>query len=100
MEASTKAQRELENIERQIETLEAAAGDNKEARARLQRLHAQGNQLRPQMYAHLDAWQKTELARHPQRPYTLDYVERIFTDWSELHGDRSFADDPAIIGGI
>jgi acetyl-CoA carboxylase carboxyl transferase subunit alpha len=100
MEASTKAQRELENIERQIEALEAAAGDNKDARARLQRLHDQVKQLRQQVYAHLNAWQKTELARHPQRPYTLDYVERIFTDWSEVHGDRVFGDDPAIICGL
>ncbi|MCI0348814.1 MAG: acetyl-CoA carboxylase carboxyltransferase subunit alpha [Acidobacteriales bacterium] len=100
MEASTKAQRELANIERQIETLEAAAGDNKEARARLQRLHEQVDQLRQQVYANLNAWQKTELARHAQRPYTLDYVERIFTDWSELHGDRGFGDDPAIICGM
>jgi len=50
--------------------------------------------------AHLTAWEKTELARHPQRPYTLDYVERIFTDWSEIHGDRGFADDPAIVCGM
>jgi len=40
------------------------------------------------------------MARHPQRPYTLDYVERIFTDWSEIHGDRGFADDPAIVCGM
>ena len=48
----------------------------------------------------LSAWEKTELARHPQRPYTLDYIERIFTDWSEIHGDRGFADDPAIVCGM
>jgi len=100
MEASTKAQRELANIERQIETLEAAAGDNKDARARLKRLHDQVSQLRQQVYAHLTAWQKTELARHPQRPYTQDYIDRIFSDWSEIHGDRSFGDDPAIICGM
>jgi acetyl-CoA carboxylase carboxyl transferase subunit alpha len=100
MEASTKAQRELANIERQIESLEAAAGDNKEARARLQRLHEQVELLRQQVYANLNAWQKTELARHPQRPYTQDYIDRIFTDWSEIHGDRVFGDDPAIICGM
>lgn len=100
MEASTKAQRELANIERQIESLEAAAGDNKEARARLQRLHEQVELLRQQVYSNLNAWQKTELARHPQRPYTQDYLDRIFSDWSEIHGDRTFGDDPAIICGM
>src|SRR5256885_2280812 len=100
MEASTKAQRELENIEKQIAVLEAAAGDNQEARSRLKRLHEQVNTLRQQLYAQMDAWQKTELARHPQRPYTLDYIERIFPDWSEIHGDRFFGDDPAIVSGM
>ena len=100
MESSTKAQRELENIERQISSLEAAAGDNQEARARLQRLHDQVEALRRQISAQQSAWEKTELARHPQRPYTLDYVERIFTEWSELHGDRNYGDDAAIVCGF
>ena len=100
MESATKAQHELERIEQQIEQLEALAGDNQEAHRKLQQLHERVNALREQIYAHLNAWEKTELARHPQRPYLLDYVERIFTDWSELHGDRAFGDDPAIICGM
>jgi acetyl-CoA carboxylase carboxyl transferase subunit alpha len=96
----SKAQRELESIEKQIQQMEAVAGENVEARQRLQKLHEQVNQLRRQMAAHLTAWQKTELARHPQRPYTLDYIERIFTDWSEVHGDRGYGDDPAIVCGM
>ena len=52
------------------------------------------------IFSSLTAWQISQLSRHPQRPYTLDYIERIFTDFHELHGDRSFADDPAIVGGI
>ncbi len=100
MDPATKAQRELANIEREIERLEAAAGNNQEAHRQLHRLHAQVEALRQQLYANLTAWQKTELARHPQRPYTLDYVERIFGGWIELHGDRGFADDPAIVCGI
>ncbi|HZR28273.1 MAG TPA: acetyl-CoA carboxylase carboxyltransferase subunit alpha [Terriglobales bacterium] len=100
METSAKTQRELENIEKQIEQLQSAAGENQEARARLQRLHEQVNTLRQQLHSHMDAWQKTELARHAQRPYTLDYIERIFTDWSEIHGDRFFGDDPALICGM
>src|SRR3954468_5306566 len=97
---ATKAERELENIEKHIAQLEAAAGDNQEARQRLAALHTQVAQLRRQIHSQSEAWQKTELARHPQRPYTLDYIDRIFSDWSEIHGDRSYADDPAIICGM
>jgi acetyl-CoA carboxylase carboxyl transferase subunit alpha len=100
MESAIKAQHELERIEQQIEQLESLAGDNQAAHRKLQQLHERVNALRLQIYAHLNAWEKTELARHPQRPYLLDYVERIFTDWSELHGDRAFGDDPAIICGM
>jgi len=100
MDTATKAQRELQNIEREIERLEAAAGDNPQAQRQLRRLHEQVEALRQQLYARVTAWQKTELARHPQRPYTLDYAERIFTGWTELHGDRGFADDPAIVCGM
>jgi acetyl-CoA carboxylase carboxyl transferase subunit alpha len=99
-EPSPKAQRELENIEKHIAQLEAAAGDNKEARTRLLRLHEQVKTLRRQLSSRLTAWQKTELARNPQRPYTLDYIQLIFTDWSELHGDRAFGDDPAMVCGL
>jgi len=100
MDPTSKAQRELEDIEKQIEHLESAAGDNQEARGELRQLQEQVAELQTQIHAHFDAWQKTELARHPQRPYTLDYVDRIFTDWSEIHGDRGFADDPAIVCGM
>jgi len=99
MDPSTKAQHELENIEKQIERLESQAGSNEDARRQLEDLHEQIHALREQFYVHL-AWRKTELARHPQRPYTLDYIERLFTDWSEIHGDRLFADDPAIVCGL
>ena len=63
-------------------------------------MHERVNDLRREISSHLNAWERTELARHPQRPYTLDYVERIFTDWSEIHGDRGFRDDPAIVCGM
>jgi acetyl-CoA carboxylase carboxyl transferase subunit alpha len=99
-ETANRARQELERIEKQIGQLEAAAGDNVDARRELQKLHEQVNALRQQMYAHTEAWRKTEIARHPQRPYTLDYIERLFTDWSELHGDRAFGDDPAMLCGM
>jgi acetyl-CoA carboxylase carboxyl transferase subunit alpha len=95
----SRAEHELGQIEEQIEKLEAAAEDDA-ARQQIQLLHNRIDALRNQMSAHSTAWDKTELARHPQRPYTQDYIERIFTDWSEIHGDRSFADDPAILCGM
>jgi len=100
METAAKAQQELERIEEQIQQLESVAGDNQDARKNLAALHEQVNALRQQVFAYLNAWQKTELARHPMRPYTLDFIEYLFTDFSEIHGDRGFGDDPAMIVGI
>ena len=100
MESAAKAQQELERIEKQIEQLDSVAGQHHDARRQLQSLHEQVAALRKQIEAHSHAWRITELARHPQRPYTLDYVERIFSDFSELHGDRGQGDDQAIICGM
>ncbi|HEA26531.1 MAG TPA: acetyl-CoA carboxylase carboxyl transferase subunit alpha [Ectothiorhodospiraceae bacterium] len=66
----------------------------------INRLKAKSESLTETIFAKLDAWQTAQLARHPQRPYTLDYIERIFTDFEELHGDRAYADDEAIVGGV
>jgi acetyl-CoA carboxylase carboxyl transferase subunit alpha len=66
----------------------------------IKRLEKKAEQLRKEIYTNLNRWQHVQLARHPQRPYTLDYIERIFTYFEELHGDRLFADDKAIIAGI
>jgi len=100
LDPAVKAQRQLEAIEGQIAQLEAKAGADQEARLQLKHLQHQINFLREQIRLHVNAWQKTELARHAQRPFTLDYVERMFTDWSEVHGDRAFGDDPAIVCGF
>lgn len=100
MDSASKARHELEKIEEQIGSLESVAGDNQDARRQLQQLHEKVAALRKQITSQLNAWEKTELARHPQRPYTLDYIERLFTDWSELHGDRGFSDDPAMLCGM
>ncbi len=100
MESASKAQLELEKIEKQISQLESLAKDNVDASRQLTTLHEQVNALRKQLTVQLDAWKRTELARHPQRPYFLDYVERIFTDFSEIHGDRRFSDDNAIVCGM
>ena len=100
MDPAVKAQRQLENIEGQIAQLEARAGKDHDAHLQLKHLQHQVRFLREQIRLHVNAWQKTELARHPQRPFTMDYVERLFTDFSEIHGDRSFGDDPAIVCGM
>ncbi len=75
-------------------------GKTAETLRQIQLLNERVDSLRREISSNLNAWERTELARHPQRPYTLDYVERIFTDWSEIHGDRGFRDDPAIVCGM
>ena len=66
----------------------------------IKRLQTKSRALTTSIFANLSPWQITQLARHPQRPYTLDYVSMIFTDWQELHGDRMYSDDLAIVGGL
>ena len=66
----------------------------------IDRLQAKSRDLTKSIFSNLSAWQIAQLARHPQRPYTLNYLDSLLTDFEELHGDRSFADDPALIGGI
>jgi acetyl-CoA carboxylase carboxyl transferase subunit alpha len=93
------APQELERIEQQIGKLEALDGQSDEIRHEIDELRVRVEALRRDM-SHREAWIKTELARHPQRPYFLDYVEKVFTDFSEIHGDRRYADDPAMICGM
>ncbi len=100
LDGSDRTQLELEKIEQQVSRLQEAPGTDENTRAEIQRLHDRIQALRQEVSSHFDAWEKTELARHPQRPYALDYIERIFADWSEIHGDRGYADDPAIICGM
>src|SRR5437667_10318155 len=90
---------ELERVEQQIGRLEALEGQNDAVRQEIEDLRARVDALRRDM-SHREAWIRTELARHPQRPYFLDYVEKIFTDFSEIHGDRRYADDPAMVCGM
>src|SRR3954465_11100533 len=66
----------------------------------IDRLSKKSQLLTKDIYAGLTPWQVTQIARHPQRPYTLDYVSEVFTDFQELHGDRAFADDQSIVGGM
>ncbi len=100
MESGTKSKLELERIAQQIVKLESVAGQDEETQRQIQQLQERVQALQKQVTGPRGAWEKVELARHPQRPYTLDYIERLFTDWSEIHGDRGFGDDPAIVCGM
>jgi len=64
------------------------------------KLHKKSDQLRAEIYSRITPWQKALISRHPNRPYTLDYIEAMMTDFVEMHGDRAFADDPAIVSGM
>ena len=74
--------------------------NNIDVSAELAALEARVRQTRDEIYSHLTPWQRVQLARHPERPYTLDYINRIFTDYIELAGDRRFRDDKAVVGGF
>jgi acetyl-CoA carboxylase carboxyl transferase subunit alpha len=99
MTATERAQQELEQIERQVAEMESN-GSDESTRRQVLLLQDRIDQLRREMNGPSTAWQKTELARHPQRPQSLDYIERVFTDFSEIHGDRGFGDDAAIVTGM
>jgi acetyl-CoA carboxylase carboxyl transferase subunit alpha len=89
----------VELIARVKELRALATSDHKLANE-LRRLEDKAGRLARELFADLSPWQKVQLSRHPNRPYTLDYVEHLFTDWMELSGDRRFADDAAIVAGL
>ncbi len=94
-----RRKRDIEQLEQEVEELRrlsSPAGPDGE----LERLRREVHELKREFYANLGAWQRTQLSRHFQRPYTLDYVRLLFTDFSELHGDRGCGDDPAIVAGL
>ncbi len=94
-------ERPIAELEAKIEELRHLTGDNElNIGDEISRLEEKSNSLTESIFSSLSVWQVAQLARHPQRPYTLDYIERIFTDFEELHGDRAYADDHAIVGGI
>ncbi|MCH8269469.1 MAG: acetyl-CoA carboxylase carboxyltransferase subunit alpha, partial [Acidobacteria bacterium] len=100
-----KARLELEGIEREIEAL-AKNSSNSEAPPdadtanRIEQLTGQLNQLKAEVAAHPSPWSRVQMARHSQRPYTLEYAKHLFQDFTELHGDRTFGDDPALVAGL
>jgi acetyl-CoA carboxylase carboxyl transferase subunit alpha len=91
----------IAELEAKIEELSEVQNDPAlDISEEIERLRKKSAALTKQIYSKLNAWQISQVARHPQRPYTLDYVAGLFTEFEELHGDRAFADDPAIVGGL
>lgn len=91
----------IAELETKIEELRHVGFDNEiNISEEIARLEEKSRKLTESVFAKLSAWQISQLSRHPQRPYTLDYIELMCDEFHELHGDRSFADDPAIIGGL
>ena len=92
-------QREIERLEKDVEELRRLAATD-DSEAELERLKQEVLELRREFYTHLGPWQRAQIARHPQRPYTLDWISLMLTDFMELHGDRGFGDDKALIAGL
>src|SRR5277367_3800868 len=92
-------QQEIDRLEKEVEELRGLA-KSAGADAEVERIRQQVAELRHEFYTHLGPWQRAQIARHQQRPYTLDYIGLLFTDFIELHGDRAFGDDKALIAGL
>jgi acetyl-CoA carboxylase carboxyl transferase subunit alpha len=96
---TSERQREIDRLEKDVEDLRHLAGDV-DADAEVERIRHQVAELRREFYTHLGPWQRAQIARHPQRPYTQDFISLLFTDFMELHGDRFYGDDKAIVAGF
>jgi acetyl-CoA carboxylase carboxyl transferase subunit alpha len=91
----------IADLEQKIDSLRFVRDDSAvDIAEEIDRLQKKSQGLVKETYSKLTPWQVAQVARHPQRPYTLDYIGALFTDWHELHGDRHYADDPAIVGGM
>ncbi|MFM2006908.1 MAG: hypothetical protein RLZZ09_2563, partial [Pseudomonadota bacterium] len=91
----------IADLQAKIDELRRMGFDNEiNISEEITKLEDKSRKLTESVFSHLSAWQISQLSRHPLRPYTLDYVQMMFEDFHELHGDRAFADDPAIVGGL
>jgi len=97
--STAERQKEIERLEKDVDELRQLAS-SEAGEAELEKLKLQVSELRREFYTHLGPWQRAQIARHPQRPYTLDWINLLITDFIELHGDRSFGDDKALITGL
>ena len=93
-------ERPLAEIIEKIEALQSASNEDPELLGQIEKLRKEEEKLKNKIFSKLSTWQKVQVARHPQRPHTSDYIKAVFSDFIELHGDRQFADDQSIIGGI
>lgn len=101
MSTSLDFEQPIVDLEAKIDELRRVDGDGElNLQREIERLQTKSHKLTREIFASLDAWQITQLARHPQRPHTLDYIQRLFTHFQELAGDRMYRDDPAIVGGL
>ncbi len=89
----------LVELEQKIRELRDYSTDSVDFSAEIKKLEKKAEKLRDEIFSNLTRWQRTQLARHQNRPYTLDYIRHVFTDWFEVHGDRNFRDDPALVCG-
>ncbi|RME35135.1 MAG: acetyl-CoA carboxylase carboxyltransferase subunit alpha [Deltaproteobacteria bacterium] len=90
----------LVELEQKIRELRDYSTANVDFSSEIKKLEKKAVKLREEIFSNLTRWQRTQLARHQNRPYTLDYIKHIFTDWFEVHGDRNFRDDPALVCGF
>ena len=90
----------IAEVAEKIAALQLAASDNPELLPQIDKLKSKKAVLTKKIYSKLTTWEKVQVARHPARPHTLDFIERIFDEFEELHGDRQFADDASLVGGI
>src|SRR5438876_11540082 len=93
-------ERPIVDLERKIDELKQLSAGSIDFGEEIKKLEKKARRLQEEIFAELTPWQKVQLSRHPARPYTLDYIERLVGDFVELHGDRRFADDPAVVGGF
>ena len=99
-EMDKQRKREIDALERDVEELTRLATPTDTTATEIERIRQEVEELKREFYTHLGAWQRLQLARHPQRPYTDDYIRLLFENFSEIHGDRNFADDTALITGM
>ncbi len=99
-EREEQRQLEIDALERDVTELGRLTDPTDATAADVNRIRREIEELKQEFYANLDSWKRLQLARHPQRPYTDDFIRLLFEDFSEIHGDRGFADDPALIAGM